>query len=397
MGSTPSKRVPVKDDFQQEVIRAIKYSNVDDFKVMLGHNDLLSACHDNYPPNALNVAARCGQTEWLKYFIKKKLNVNNLGEGDETPLHLSVRTKRNGLECAKTLLNAKANINARNVWGRTPFMEAVVQFKFQMMDFLMAEGADINIPDYHKTTPLHVCSSYGKLDILKKMLAKGAHINAQDERGRTCLYFAILGNHSEMIDFLLANDADVNLYDPNFGSPLLKAVTMSDVKLVSTLLKVGASTSTCSCSKLSNIHLSLTEIALHTMQVSIEIVQSVEEDDENESIHMGPVAKALRHVQCFKSILIAHGYPVRKKIRDRIRHLAIQCKVPSLKSELLLLQRLADRMLLPPVVNCEIESLQVLARLQSRKYLMNSKKNVMWACDQLDVPVVLKDMLMFKL
>ena len=343
-------------------------------------------------------SAHCGQTEWLKYFIKKKLDVDSIGEGDETPLHKCVRTNTNGIDCAKIMLKAKANINARNIWGRSPIMEAVVQFKFQMMDFLMSEGADVNIPDNHKTTPLHVCGSYGKLDILKKMLAKGAHINAQDERGRTCLYFAVLGSHDQVIEFLLENGADVNLFDPNFGSPLLKAVTMSDVKLVCTLLKVGASTSTCSCSKLSNIHLSLSEIALHTMQVCIELVlECVNNENDEDAELMGPVAKASRHIQCFKWILIAHGYPMRRKVRDRIRHLAIKCKIPSLKSELVVLQRLADRMVLPPTVNCAIESLQNLARLQTRKYLMNSSQNILWACDNLDVPDVLKDILVFKL
>jgi ankyrin repeat protein len=71
------------------------------------------------------------------------------------------------------ILKAKGDINAKNVWGRTPLMEAIVQFRYEMVDYLLAEGADVNIADDHKTTPLHVCASYGNLTCLKTMLANG--------------------------------------------------------------------------------------------------------------------------------------------------------------------------------------------------------------------------------
>ena len=392
MGSLPS-RDTTKSNLRADVLKAIKQDDINFLSSMKDNSEESDQYRQTFPPFLLHYAAQHGRVEWVKYLIEQNFNVNSLTEGKETPLHSCVRAQHNGVQCAKIILEEKSDINAQNVWGHSPIMEAVVQFKFEMVDYLLSEGADVQLPDDNKTTPLHVCASYGNIGYLKKLLDRGADQNAQDGRGRTPLYFAINGNHKRVIEFFIQNGCNVNLYDSNFGSPLQKAITMSNIDLVQQLLKVGANTSMYNISRMSNVKLSLSELALHTVQVSVELVGPTEDEDGD---LYGPAAKAFRHIQCFKLLLIAHGLPVPKDIRDRIRQIIQKCKVERLKMELLKVQTLANSMAQLSAKR-PVDSLQNVSRLQCRIYLMRSKRNVIWACDQMDVPHILKNILTFKL
>lgn len=399
MGSTPStNKYPFTDGLQSEILNSIKKGD----KVLLSKikekPELYKHLHQAIlPSTVLHYAILHGQLEWVNYLIDEKFDINGLSEGNETPLHSCVRAKRTGLECAKIILKAKGDINAKNVWGRTPLMEAIVQFRYDMVDYLLAEGADVNIADNHKTTPLHVCASYGNLTCLKTMLARGANQNAQDERGRTSLYFAITGNHKEVVFYLIENGCNINIYDSNFGSPLQKALTMSNLDIVQALLKAGASTNIYTTSRLTNIILSLSELTFHTILVSLEVCSSNEEYWVEENASYGPAAKARRHIQCFKLLSIAHGFPIQKNVKDRLKHILVKCKVEDLKKELVKLQQLVNAMSKPQTRKGPVDSLQNLARFYSRQYLMASGRNVIWSCDQMDIPTVLFKLLTFKL
>lgn len=392
MGSWPSTDT-TRSNLQAEVLRAIKHDDTKFLSFIQDNSEVSAQYCQTFPQFLLHYAAQHGRVEWVKYLLEKNFNVNSLAEGKETPLHSCVRAQHNGVACAKIILKEKSDINAQNVWGHSPLMEAIIQFKFEMVDYLLSEGADVQLPDDNKTTPLHVCASYGNICYLNELLGRGADQNAQDGRGRTPLYFAINGNHKRVIEFFIQNGCNVNLYDSNFGSPLQKAVTMSNIELVQRLLKVGANTSMYNISRMGNVKLSLSELALHTVQVSVELVSPTQCEDVDLS---GPEAKALRHIQCFKLLVIAHGLPVPKNIRDRIKQIVQKCKVDCLKNELLKLQTLANSMAQLSVKR-PVDTLQNLSRLQCRIYLMRSKRNVIWACDQMDVPNILKNILTFKL
>lgn len=399
MGSTPStNKYSSTDGIQSEILNSIKKGD----KILLSKikekPELYKHLHQAIlPSTVLHYAILYGQLEWVNYLIDQKFDINGLSEGNETPLHSCVRAKRTGLACAKIILKAKGDINAKNVWGRTPLMEAIVQFRYEIVDYLLAEGADVNIADDHKTTPLHVCASYGNLTCLKTMLARGANQNAQDERGRTSLYFAITGNHKEVVFYLIENGCNINIYDSNFGSPLQKALTMANLDLVQALLKAGASTNIYTTSKLTNIRLSLLELTFHTILVSLEVCSSNEENWLEVSASYGPAAKAQCHIQCFKLLSVAHGFPIQKNVKDRLKHILVKCKVEDLKKELVKLQQLVNAMSKPQTRKGPVDSLQNLARFHSRQYLMASRRNVIWSCDQMDIPTVLVKILTFRL
>ena len=56
-------------------------------------------------------------------------------------------------------------------------------------------------------------AGYGRKDVVEHLLALGANINARDEGGLTCLHNAASFGHSEVVRLLLAKGADVNARD----------------------------------------------------------------------------------------------------------------------------------------------------------------------------------------
>jgi hypothetical protein len=71
--------------------------------------------------------------------------------------------------------------------------------------------------------------------------------------------------------------------------------------------------------------------------------------------------------------------------------------VEDLKKELVKLQQLVNAMSKPQTRKGPVDSLQNLARFHSRQYLMASRRNVIWSCDQMDIPTVLVKILTFRL
>lgn len=102
-------------------------------------------------------------------------------DADETPLHWAAR---NGLvEIAEGLLENGANIDAQDLFGRTPLHRAV--WDPAMVAFLIAEGANVNIRDVFGRTPLHEALPYVESVVL--LVDFGADIDAEDFMGHTPL------------------------------------------------------------------------------------------------------------------------------------------------------------------------------------------------------------------
>lgn len=71
-----------------------------------------------------------------------------------------------------------------------------------IVEYLAGCGADVDVVDYHDTTPLHCAAVNGRVHVVEFFLEKGADPNAQDWQGRTPLHLAVLGDHPRVIAVL---------------------------------------------------------------------------------------------------------------------------------------------------------------------------------------------------
>ena len=67
----------------------------------------------------------------------------------------------------------------------------------------LAAGTDVNAKGKNGWTPLHRAAIYGRKEIVELLIAKGAEVNAKDNRLRkTPLDVAIMRKHPEIPDLL---------------------------------------------------------------------------------------------------------------------------------------------------------------------------------------------------
>ncbi len=101
------------------------------------------------------------------------------------------------------LLNAGANINARNKEGETPLFWAVRKCHAHVVEVLLAQNADINAAESNNLrTPLHEAVLHGHREITGMLQAKGADLALKDKLGRTPLTIAVELGHTEIADLL---------------------------------------------------------------------------------------------------------------------------------------------------------------------------------------------------
>ena len=94
-----------------------------------------------------------------------------------------------------SLINHGWNVNSRHFMNRTPLMQAVVMEKYDCVKILIEAGADVNARDNDGFTPLMVAASrdgVGRKDsevpgIIRLLLEHGADIDATNNRGQCAL------------------------------------------------------------------------------------------------------------------------------------------------------------------------------------------------------------------
>ena len=59
-----------------------------------------------------------------------------------------------------------------------------------LVQFLLRCGAEANIADRGRKTPLHVASKAARPELVKELLTFGAHVNHQDSSGQTAMHLA---------------------------------------------------------------------------------------------------------------------------------------------------------------------------------------------------------------
>ena len=93
-------------------------------------------------------------------------------------------------------------------------------------------------------TPLHSAASGGQKEIVELLIAKGADVNAKEVIEWTPLHKSVTWKHKEIVELLIANGADVNAKNWHDEPPLdYTDVDDVDSKEIADLLrKHGAKT-----------------------------------------------------------------------------------------------------------------------------------------------------------
>ncbi len=122
-----------------------------------------------------------------------------------TPWLLSLQT--GNVEKAKLLLAAGADRTDRGRCGRVPLMYPICNNHIEMLRWLLGEGFNPNDVDEHKQTPLMEAAGAGAVECARILIEAGANIQLTDHLGSTALARTYT---LEIARLLVAHGADLN-------------------------------------------------------------------------------------------------------------------------------------------------------------------------------------------
>lgn len=147
------------------------------------------------------------------------------------------------VEMVELLVAHGANVNREDYVGGTPLGYAIMDESVGVVETLLRSGARPDRVNRHDgTTVFHDAAGGGLLGVVKLFLAYGAAVNVKDADKQTPLHEAVWEGNAEMTELLLARGADVNAKDKRRDTPLHIAALNGNVQVFDLLLAKGANT-----------------------------------------------------------------------------------------------------------------------------------------------------------
>jgi ankyrin repeat protein len=200
---------------------------------------------NRFGTSALTEAAIVGSATVIDALLKAGADPNTKNPEGETALMAAARSGH--LDAAKRLVDGGADVNAKERWGgQSALMWAAAQSQAEMVKFLASRGADVNArgivrqwerkviteprpKDLNKGgfTPLLYAAREGCVECARHLIAAGADPDLGDPERITPLNMALLNLHFQFAADMIKAGGDVDKWDLFGRSPLYMAADVS--------------------------------------------------------------------------------------------------------------------------------------------------------------------------
>jgi uncharacterized protein len=192
-------------------------------------------------------AAILGRADLLEALLKAGADVESPNADGQTALMVVART--GGVDAARLLVKYGAKVNAVEQWrGQTALMWAVAQKQPAMVAELVKAGADVNarstVNNWERQvtaepraiyrpagglTPLLYASREGCVECARLLVDAGAEINLADPEKISPLLMAVINGQWDTAQYLIKKGANPNQWDLWGRAPLYAAVDLNTI------------------------------------------------------------------------------------------------------------------------------------------------------------------------
>ena len=145
-------------------------------------------------------------------------------------------------DIVRAILDSNDLVNVRFEFGHTPLTLACEKGNEAIALELIRRSVDVRAQSGHYDVyPIHGAAENGWSDVLQRLIAKGADVNLLPQFGFSPLVLAARKGHQACVEILLAHGALVNQTSSRRGwNPLLAAAEAGQVEVARMLLAAGA-------------------------------------------------------------------------------------------------------------------------------------------------------------
>ena len=190
--------------------------------VEAGHRDVVEALlaakpdlnqQDGLNLTALMIACEKGHLDIVQRLLAEgaDINVNTKGM---SALNISIKEKHEAI--ATFLINQGADYHIKAEEGTTPLMGAASMGSLSLVRLLLSKGVDVDARDDYGTALIYALNHYlelENLEVIEALLAAGANPNLGDYSGETVLHTAVCQGSLNAIAALLAAGVDIEQRD----------------------------------------------------------------------------------------------------------------------------------------------------------------------------------------
>jgi len=155
----------------------------------------------------------------------------------------SAATKGN-LDVLNVLIANGADVESTTMVGETPLMMAALYGHVDIIKVLLKKKAKVDKLNLHGCSALHLASKIGNVEIIQLLIDSGeildldTLVNAQTNDGLSALHLAT--SNITIVEILIEHEANVNLKSDSYGTPIFMAAGLGHLDVVQYLIKKKA-------------------------------------------------------------------------------------------------------------------------------------------------------------
>ena len=193
------------------------------------------------------IVRRSGQTDIIKYFLSKGVNVNQVNDEGNTVFMNAAAFSRDTATIA-LLKPLTKNINQANKTGATALALAVRSNSPEVVQYILNNGGDVNATDAKgNNLTYYLLESYSPRQAkdfepkLKTLQSAGLNLATPQKDGNSIYHLAVAKNDLQLLKLIQPYASDVNAKNAEGLTALHKAAMMSkDDSILQYLISIGA-------------------------------------------------------------------------------------------------------------------------------------------------------------